>query len=368
MLWQWRTGQPAGEGREAQRAAAVPVTVATARSGTIRETIAAIGTLEAEEMVTLTSEVRGKVEAVAFREGDRVEQGQSLVRLDADEIRAQLERARAVREEALRQYERAQALDTGEYITAAEVDRRRRAYQTAEAEVKQLEARLDEYTIVAPFSGRIGLRQVSRGSLVEPGTIIASMSTVDPIELHFEVPAELLPTVGPGTAVVARVPSGALSVKVNSNSEASFQGEVVTIDSDVDPDTRTIELVADVPNPEGLLRPGMFMAVEVVIATRSGVILVPEEAVLLRGTDSFVFRVEDGKLRRVAIKTGIRKQGEVEVRSGLGVGDRVVTGDVENLKDGQDVRITADQRGDVSSVQRKGRKVGQPGRSGADRA
>jgi membrane fusion protein, multidrug efflux system len=327
-LWTVR-GDLFGRGEKGgQERPPTPVTVVTAGTGTIRVTVEAIGTTRAREQVLLTADVTDKVEAINFEEGSFVEKGQLLVQLDDTQARAAV--AGAVRDEARQALRRAEELDTGRFIAEADVDERRRRFETAEAEVEQARARLADYAIKAPFSGRIGIRRVSPGSLVTPETIIATLTTVDPMELHFELPGRLLPQPHPGMQVYAQ----------RSDDAEPFDGVVITVDATVDADTRTVALKAEIPNTGGALRPGMFMMVSAVLDVISDAVLVPEEAVLLRGAESFVFVVKDGVVERVAVETGARREGVVEIREGIAAGASVVVAGLQRISDGQRVEAT----------------------------
>ncbi|MEE4376449.1 MAG: efflux RND transporter periplasmic adaptor subunit, partial [Candidatus Competibacteraceae bacterium] len=219
-----------------------PVDVTTVRRGEIKVTTESVGTLQAREQVSLTSQVTGLVQAIHFTEGQRVEQGQMLMELDDAQEQAQLAEAVAVREEANRQYQRGLELRGSGLITPAKLDELEAAYETAAAGVRVAEARLQNHSIKAPFSGLIGLRQISRGALLTPGTVIADLYTTDPLDLSFGVRSAFLPQLKPGLTVIAR--AAGLNGKV-------FQGSVSLIDTDIDPRTHNIKVEAELPNPEG---------------------------------------------------------------------------------------------------------------------
>ena len=318
-----------------------PVTTVTAATGVVRRTAEAVGTTQAREQVLLTAQVTATVEAIAFEEGSLVEEGDLLVQLDAAEARAAVDAAIAVRNEAREALRRAEDLETGRIIAEAEVDERRRRFETAEAEVEQAAAQLDEYTLKAPFSGRIGIRQVSPGSLVTPDTVIATLSTTEPMELHFRLPETLLSQLNPGMEVVAQPRDG---------DGQEFAGVVTTIDATVDAGTRTVALKAELPNTDGALLPGMFMMVSAVLEVVPDAVLVPEEAILLRGAESFVFIVRDGVAERVTVETGERREGVVEIRAGIEPGVKVISAGLQQISDGQRVEATpAEGPGDGAS-------------------
>ena len=327
------------------------VRVVPARTGTIAVTAESVGTLEASEQVELTSTVAGRITDILFREGEPVEAGELLVRLDSEEEEAALLEARARLREARRQLERAEELAGEGYTPVAELDERRARAQTAAASVATAEAQLADRTIKAPFAGRAGLRQVSVGALITPGTPITTLVSVNPIELQFDVPGTLLWRVESGLPVLATQPGVP---------DRTIEGEVTAVDSSIHPDTRTITLQAQIPNGDGALLPGQFVNVELVLERRESVV-VPEEAIVLEGTDTYVYVVgDDDVVSRTAVKTGERRPGEVEIRSGVEPGKRVVVAGLQGISDGQKVRPRP------ADGQR--RSDGQPMMSGAGRA
>jgi membrane fusion protein, multidrug efflux system len=335
-LWFFRDallGEPAPAREERPP---TPVTTVTAATGTVRRTAEAVGSTQAREQVSLTAQVTATVEEIAFEEGSLVEEGDLLVQLDAARARAAVDAAIAVRDEARQALRRAEDLETGRIIAEAEVDERRRRFETAAAEVEQAEALLDEYAIVAPFSGRIGIRQVSPGSLVTPDTVIATLSAIEPMELQFRLPETLLPQLYPGMEVVAQSEDGG---------GRRFNGTVTTIDAAVDVETRTVALKAEISNADGALLPGMFMMVSAVLEVVPDAVLIPEEAILLRGQESFVFIARDGVAERITVETGDRREGLVEIRAGLEPGARVVIAGLQQISDGQRVSATLAEGG-----------------------
>jgi len=290
------TGQPTPAAAEPQDGQAMPVRVAEVERRPLRITAETVGTLEAEDEVDLTTDARGIVETVNFEEGEPVEPGTLLVALDSEEERAELEAARARRDEIARELERARTLETRDYATEARVDELQAQLAEAKAEVRIAEAHLDERRIEAPFAGLTGLRRVSPGALIEPGTAVTTLTRIDPIELVFDLPAEFLPRLEPGQTVLARSDAPA---------DRPIEGHLTVIDPDVDPATRTVTLEAELPNADGRLLPGMFMDVEVVLEELPKAVVVPEEAILRRGGAAYVFVVgPDDTVQRREVTTG----------------------------------------------------------------
>lgn len=318
-------------GAAAQRAPrALPVQVTEVATRPVRVTAETVGTLVARNEVELTTDAEGLIEEITFEEGQRVEEGELLVALDAQEERAELEAARARRDEISRELERARNLRTSDFATEARVDELEAQLAEAEAEVNVAEAHLAERRIRAPFDGLVGLREVSPGALMMPGTVVTTLSMIDPIELSFDLPAEHLSRLEVGQTVLATS---------DTLGDEAKKGQISVVDPDVDPATRTVTVEAELPNPEGDLVPGMFVGVEVVLETRPEALVVPEEALLRRGDDTYAFVVgEDGTVTRRGVRTGEHEDGEVEVTEGLRAGERIVVAGLQKIRDGQKVR------------------------------
>lgn len=314
--------QPAGGG--------APVTVRTVVLATAewQDRVQALGTAKANESVTITAKVSETVQKVNFDSGDFVEAGQVLVDLTGQVQLAGLEEARAAYKEAEQQLKRAEELAAKHLIPGSQLDTQRATRDAARARMDQVRAQLSDRVITAPFDGLLGLRQISQGSLVTPGSAIATLDDVSVIKLDFSVPETLMAALAPGQAVSAM--SAAYPNDV-------FDGVLRNIDSRVDPVTRSVMVRAELPNPERKLRPGMLLTVDVRQAPRP-VLALPELALLQVGRNSFVYRVAaDGTVAQVAVKTGARERGRVEVLDGIAAGDRVVVEGTVKLRTGAKV-------------------------------
>lgn len=321
----------------AQAAAKPPtqVIVAEARLAPFTDRIEALGSLRANESVSLTASVTDTVSAIRFDDGDRVSAGQVLVELTSREEQAQLQEARASAQEAARQYERVVSLESQGTAARSLLDERRRDSAIARARLDVIKSRLADRLIKAPFSGVVGLRDLSIGALVEPGDLITTLDDDSIMKLEFQVPATFLEVLRPGLAIEARA---------RAFPGREFDGQVKAVDSRINTVTRSIRVRAVLPNENGMLKPGMLMQVVLLKHPREALVI-PEEALLPLGDKQFVLVVEnsgdDSKVARRAISIGGRRPGEVEVLSGLQAGDHVVTQGALKVRPGEKVIVSA---------------------------
>ena len=313
---------------------ATQVTVAEVSVKDFADSIEALGTTRANETVQLTAQISDKVQEIRFTDGQIVRQGDVLLVLDNAEEIAQLDAAQALATERKSAFERASDLSKRKIIAEETFETRRAEYQQAEAEVRSLQSRIDNTIIKAPFDGILGLRNVSLGALVQPGTVITTIDDLSVIKVDFEVPAIYLQDLKQG-------------LKVNGTVEGlpgrTFTGEVATVNTQVDPVTRAVRIRAIVPNPDLLLRPGLLMNVTLDLRARES-LTVPEAALIQLRDQTFVFvaeETEEGKTlaRRVELKRGMRRLGEIEVLSGLQDGQRVIVTGFMRLVDGDAIEI-----------------------------
>ncbi|MBN8427047.1 MAG: efflux RND transporter periplasmic adaptor subunit [Xanthomonadales bacterium] len=292
------------------------------------DTLEALGTVHARESVTLSAKVTEVVERVNFNDGDVVTEGDLLVDLSGRAEIAGLEEAQATYKEAEQQYQRLEGLVSNGTVPRSQLDSQIATRDAARARVAAIRARLADRVITAPFSGVLGFRQVSPGTLLTPGTPIATLDAVDVIKLDFSIPETFIASVAVGQTVRAR--SAAFAGR-------EFDGKVAAIGSRIDAVTRAVTVRAEIPNADLSLRPGMLLTVRVEKPARQ-VLALPELAVMQIGTRSSVFRVNaEGKVEDVAVTTGARQGGLVEVVTGLQPGDRVVVEGIVKLRAGAPV-------------------------------
>lgn len=290
--------------------------------------IEAVGTARSNESVDVTSKASNTVAAIRFKEGEPVRRGEILVELDAAEARAVLAEAQAALADSQGQFNRSRDLFTRQALSASQLEQIEATLKADRARVDAAKARLADTVIRAGFDGRTGFRRVSVGSLVSPGTVITTLDDTSIINLDFTVPETYLYLLGRGllvTATTAGLP------------DREFQGKVSNLDSRVDPVTRSITVRAEIPNRDGVLRPGMFMTVRLQ-GQVAPTLLVPEAAIVPEQGRTFVFVVRDGVVERRAVRLGKRRPGEVEVLTGLQEHERVVIEGTQNVRDGVSVR------------------------------
>ena len=340
------------EGQQEQKEKPVPVIVKEAKIDRFVDHVEALGTLRANETVDITATVTDTVTAIHFDDGQRVKAGDILIEMTNTEEHALLEEARSTLEEAQIQYERVKPLVERGAAARSQLDQQRRDFNTAGARYRAIESRLHDLLIVAPFSGVVGLRNISVGALIEPGVIITTLDDDSIMKLDFTVPAIHLATLKIGLPIQARAPSF---------SDRSFPGEVSAINSRIDQATRSIVARAILPNPNRLLKPGLLMNVQLLNNPRD-VVMIPEEALIPTGQENHVLVVDQYVVPLVSerreVRIGARRPGEVEIVEGLEAGEVVVIHGTLRARPGQEVEIIAVAAEDESLEQLLQQDVG----------
>ena len=284
----------------------------------------AIGTASARESVTLTAKVSETVQDVRFDSGQAVRAGQVLVTLSQRAQAAGLEEAAASYREAQSSYERLRVLGEKQLVSASQLDAQRAARDAAKGRLDIIRAAAGDRVITAPFDGVLGLRQVSPGSLVTPGTVITTVDDVSTIKLDFSVPESQLATLAVGRA---------LQATSDAFPGETFEGTITSVGSRVDPASRALSARAEIPNPDAKLRPGMLLRVTLALPARQA-LQVPELSLQQVGQQAFVFRASGDKVEQVPVRIGARRPGWVELLDGVKAGDRVVVEGIVKLKPG----------------------------------
>ncbi len=308
----------------------VNASVYIVRPSTLDNKVMTTGTVLADEEVVLTSEASGKVVALNFTEGGRVKRGQLLAKLNDAELRAQMTRAKSRLDLAKAQEYRQRVLLERQAISQQEYDVVAGELKTTQADVELIEAQLLKTQIRAPFDGVIGLRRVSAGSYVSPGTAIASLQNIDRVKIEFSIPEKYATSVRPGETVRFTVRSSTTQVLAR----------VYAIEPKIDAETRSLTLRAVAANATGQLVPGGFADVELVLARQESAILVPAEAVIPEQSAHRVFLVRNGKATPTSVKIGLRTRERVQIVEGLSLGDSVVVAGVLLARPGSPVRVS----------------------------
>ncbi|GEK73891.1 MexH family multidrug efflux RND transporter periplasmic adaptor subunit [Halomonas halophila] len=333
----------------AQPAGMPPTPVIGAEAGleAWSDPLESLGTLAANESVTLSSTVTDTVTAINFEGGETVSRGDVLVELSDAEERASLREAQALRVERQNAVDRLAQLQERNLAPRADIEDSRAQLQQVDATLQGLRARLDDYRITAPFDGVVGVRGLSVGALVSPGDELATLDDVSRMKLDFEVPEVQLSALAEGLT---------LSATTAAYPERVFEGEIAIIDSRIDPASRSVSVRAMLDNDERLLRPGMLMRVTLDRRPRQ-TLVIPESAVVPEGSRQWVWVItstEDGSVERREIAVGARRRGEVEVIEGLAPGDLVVSHGADRLHDASSVELIgiADDTTSVSDILR----------------
>lgn len=293
------------------------VEAVTVRAEPLQAGLSTVGTLRADESVVIRPEVNGRLVKIHFQEGQRVRQGDALFSLDASVTRASLREAQANQETARSANRRASDLGARQLLSRSDVDLTKAQLAVSQARVEAARAQLDKATLVAPFSGVIGLREVSVGEVVSPGQALVNLVRLDPMAVDFSLPEGQLAQVAVGQK---------LSLSVDAFPGEEFAGEVSAIEPVIDVDSRSARVRARVGNSEDKLRPGLFARVSLDVGDAGATaLLIPEQALMQEGETRFVYVVRDGKAARVVVKTGQRVPGRIAITQGLKDGDQVIT-------------------------------------------
>jgi membrane fusion protein (multidrug efflux system) len=306
------------------------VEVVTLALQPFREQADLLGELQPDDTVLVKSEVPGVIEAIEFEEGQKVAAGSVLFRLRDREQAARLREFEAELALAEEDFERTNTLANRNAAAAAQLDRARANLEGARARTELRRVELERMRIRAPFDGRAGARLVSPGARIKVDDGLVRVDAIDPLSLVFSIPEALLP--------LARL-GATFELEVAAFPGRRFPGAIRFIAPSVDSTTRRILIKGGVPNPDGVLLPGMFARVKAELGQRDAV-LVPEEALVTNSDGTFVWRIDaEDQAERVAVELGAREPGRIEIRAGLAVGDRIVTAGTHKVRMGAKVKV-----------------------------
>ncbi|MEQ6888115.1 efflux RND transporter periplasmic adaptor subunit [Halomonas sp. CS7] len=333
--WKYLKMQEMGE-KNAQPQSPTPIEAVTIVSQSWRSALSSVGSLRAINGVEVANELAGVVSDVAFESGQRVSQGDVLIRLEDSVDQAALVALEAQAQLANETYKRYSNLLPRSAVSQSQFDEARANYRAARANVEQQRAQINKKTIRAPFDGVVGLREVDLGEYIAVGTPIVDLNMLDPIHVDYSVPERALDQVAAGRNI---------ALTVAAYPERIFRGEILAVAPSVNESTRTINVRARLDNADGALRPGMFAEVNTLSTETREVITLPRTALSFNTYGDFVFRVTENDqgqtvVARQQVTTGSTRDDVIEITEGLVPGDRVVATGLLRLRDGQPVKPT----------------------------
>ncbi len=314
----------------AQAPQGMPVEAMPVRAERVVDDLMVVGSLLANETTVIRPEIDGRVAAISFEEGGMARKGDLLVRLDDASRRAELAKAEANLALSRRNFDRADELYRRQNLPASSRDEALAKLRADEASLRLTQVALEKTELHAPFDGMLGLRKVSTGDYLQPGTAIVTLDDVDPIKVDFRVPEVFAHRLRTGQTI---------QLTVDAVPGRTFEGEVYAIDPQVDVNGRSVLLRARVPNQDGPLRPGMFVRVTLLLDERPNALVIPEEALIPQGDSHIVFKVVNGTVEPAPVALGIRRKGMVEITSGLLEGDMVITAGQLKVRPGMPVMV-----------------------------
>lgn len=330
--WYYRHSAPAGKPQPRQ----VNIRAQTVSQSLAEPSIKLVSKLAANRSVVISPEVTGRIVKIAVRSGQQVKQGDVLIALDAGKQQAELaEQSASVRDETRKLRDMRRLVARGA-ITTSELEGQEATVAQAQARADAAKYELSLRTLLAPFDGSVSLIDLSEGALVNSGDTLLHLDELAKLRLDLAVPERYLSLLRPGMAVTATS---------SAWPDQSFRGVLETLDSRVSNDTQNIKARVIIPNPDGQLRPGMLLNVELSLPPQK-MTLIPTQSVEYAGEQRFVYRLEpNGRVKRVPVVLGDTHGEEVWVTEGLKVGDRIVVEGLVNLRDGVSVHDLAEVKG-----------------------
>ncbi len=308
----------------------VPVKGHVVKPQKLDNNVITTGTILANESVELKSEISGKVAKILFKEGSRIKKGDLLLKINDEELQAQLLGAKSALKLAEDNMERAKKLLAQQGISQQDYDAAMNDLNVKRANLDLINAQIDKTEIRAPFEGTIGLRYVSEGSFINSSTVIASLQDIDPVKIDFSIPEKYVGYVNKGDKMNFTV----------SGSEKTFTGTVFAIEPKIDESTRTLKIRAIAPNARGEILPGSFADVTLILKEIQDALMVPTQAIIPVLKGQKVYLCKNGVVAQVEVKTGIRTDTDVQITEGLSPQDTVITTGILQLAPGMPVKIT----------------------------
>lgn len=306
----------------------MPVITTTILPQNLTFSISAVGSLVAREDAEIHAEIAGQITDIFFEEGQPIKKGDILLQIDKSLIETDLARAKASYGMHAATFNRSDKLKKSGYVSGQQWDESEASLQEAKAAIDQAQIRLEKSSIRAPFDGIAGLRNFSIGDYADVNQPLTSVIAIDSLKVEFSVPERSYNDVQLGQNIV---------FNVDAWPETTFNGKIYAIDPKIDQDTRHFKVKALIPNRDNRLRPGMYARITISAAIKEDALMVPEEALVPKGDETFVFAVENGKAVLKKIGIGLRENGKAEAQSGLTAGAVIVTEGVLRMKEGMDV-------------------------------
>jgi len=287
------------------------------------------GTLLANEEVELRSETSGRITGVFFEEGKKVKKGDLLLKINDRDLQAQLRRKQLEENFAADDEYRKRALYDKQAISQEEFDQSHKTLNMIKAEREVIESQIAKTEILAPFDGTIGLRYISEGSYITPGTLAATMQNIDPIKAEFSVPEKYASKLSRNSKISIQA----------GEAQAKYSGFIYAIEAKIDPATRTLKARATVPNPVARLIPGLFCKVEITLEHIPDALMIPAEALIPELNGEKVFVCRNGQAYSVPVTAGIRTERSVQITEGLNPNDTLIITGLLQLTDGKQVQV-----------------------------
>ena len=305
------------------------VTAIVVSSKDFSNAISLSGSIEANENVEIRSEVSGIVEKISFSEGTNVSKGQVLLKVNDIELRAQLSQAITKQKLASENERRAKLLLQKEAISQEEYDIASAEFRSLKAQTQLIQAQIAKTTIRAPFSGKIGLRNISPGTYVTPTTLITKLVSSGQVKISFSIPEKYASEIENNAFILFTIP----------NNQQKFSAKIYAIEPEIETATRTLKIRAIADNSNGKLLPGTFATIELSLKNIKDAIVIPTEAVVPIQDGKVVYIANNGKAKEVKIETLARTSKDVVVTSGIKSGDTLLTSGVMSLKDEADIKV-----------------------------
>lgn len=306
------------------------VEVIPVKSQKLYDSVEVPGDAKANESVAISANVSETIKQINFTDGQYVHKGDVIALLDQSEEQAQLKAAELQLQEQNRELERTQELFKHKAASKRDYDEHKTQRDIAAQAIEEIKAKIEDRTIKAPFDGVLGIRQVSVGALLQPGEVITTIDDIDTIKLDFNVPSVFMSSLAPGMSIKAKVE--ALGGRV-------FDGTVATVNTRIDPVTRSILVRALIPNANHILKPGLLMQVTLLRNQREGLV-VPEESIVQKANQFFVMVVkDDDTLEQREVTPGAHYTGIMEITDGLKAGEKVIVRGLMMARPGMKVKV-----------------------------